>query len=149
MKKRIMALDYGSKTVGVAVTDGLGLTAVSVGTIKRDRENQLRATYRRIKELIDEYDVGSIVIGLPLNMDGTESDRSILARRFGEDLSRRTGLSVVMQDERLTTVEADEIMSLTGSHKGNRKDRIDAVAAAVILTDYLGQHTDEQHNLHG
>ena len=138
--KRILALDYGSRTVGVAVTDGLGLTAVSLETIRREREHQLRATYRRIGELIDEYDVGSIVVGLPLNMDGTESDRSVLARRFGEDLSRRTGLSVVMQDERLTTVEADEIIQLTGSHRKDRKDHIDSMAAAIILTDYLRQN---------
>ena len=73
-------------------------------------------------------------------MDGTESDRSVLARRFGEDLSRRTGLSVVMQDERLTTVEADEIIQLTGSHRKDRRDHIDSMAAAIILTDYLRQN---------
>ena len=81
-----MGLDYGSKTVGVAVTDGLGLTAVSLEIIRRERENQLRPTFRRIEELIKEYDVHRIVLGLPLNMDGTESGRSELARSFGRDL---------------------------------------------------------------
>ncbi len=139
---RIMGLDYGSKTVGVAVTDGLGLTAVSLEIIRRERENQLRPTFRRIEELIKEYSVQLIVLGLPLNMDGTESRRSGLARAFGSDLERRMGISVVMQDERLTTAEADEIIELTGQHKKNRKDHIDSMAAAIILTDYLNQNIE-------
>ncbi|MBO6147531.1 MAG: Holliday junction resolvase RuvX [Lachnospiraceae bacterium] len=137
-----MGLDYGSKTVGVAVTDGLGLTAVSLEIIRRERENQLRPTFRRIEELVKEYDVHRIVLGLPLNMDGTESGRSELARSFGRDLEKRMGIPVVMQDERLTTVEADEIIELTGQHKKNRKDHIDSMAAAIILTDYLNQNME-------
>lgn len=139
---RIIGLDYGSKTVGVAVTDGLGLTAVSLEIIRRERENQLRPTLRRIEELIKEYDARLIVLGLPLNMDGTESRRSEMARAFGRDLEKRVGVPVVMQDERLTTVEADEIIELTGQHKKDRKDHIDSMAAAIILTDYLNQNRE-------
>ncbi len=136
---RILGLDYGSKTVGVAVTDGLNLTAVSLEIIRRDKENHLRQTYRRIGELISEYDISLIVLGLPLNIDGSESERSLIAREFGKELTRRTGLKVIMQDERLTTVEADEIIKETGNHKKDRKAHIDSMAASIILTDYLNQ----------
>ncbi len=137
--RRIMGLDLGSKTVGVAVTDGLGLTAVSLEIIRREKENHLRQTYRRIQELISDYDIGLIVLGLPLNLDGTESERSKVSRSFGKELAKRTGLEVVLQDERLTTYEADSIIKETGNHRKNRKDHIDSMAAAIILTDYLDQ----------
>ncbi len=137
---RILGLDFGSKTVGVAVTDGLGLTAVSLETITRLKENHLRKTYRRIDELIAEYDAKLIVVGLPLNMDGSEGERAGLARDFASELTKRTGVETVMQDERLTTVEADEIIETTGNHKKDRKAHIDAMAAAIILTDYLNMH---------
>lgn len=139
---RILGLDYGSKTVGVAVTDALGLTAVSLETIKREKENHLRFTYRRIAEIIAEYGVELAVVGLPLNMDGSEGERAKLARQFAEDLARRTGVDIVMQDERLTTAEAAELLAMNGKHGGNMKDRIDAVEAAIILTDYLNQNND-------
>ena len=140
MNGRILCLDYGSKTVGVAVTDGLGLTAVSLETIRREKENHLRATYRRISELIAEYEVSRIVVGLPVNMDGREGERAALARDFASELTKKTGVETVMQDERLTSVEASEILHLTGNKKSRSGDRIDAVAAAIILTDYLNQH---------
>ncbi len=139
-ENRVLGLDYGSKTVGVAVTDALGLTAVSLETIKREKENHLRSTYRRIAELIDEYGVELAVVGLPLNMDGSEGERAKLARQFAEELARRTGVDIVMQDERLTTAEAEELLAMTGKRRGNTKDRIDAVEAAIILTDYLNQN---------
>lgn len=143
MGKRILGLDYGSRTVGVAVTDGLGLTALSLETIWREKENHLRKTYRRICELADEYGVGRIVVGLPLNMDGSEGERASLAREFAAELEKRTGVETVMQDERLTTEEASGILSMTGKKREDPKKRIDAVAAAIILTDYLNQHGDE------
>ena len=137
MSGRILGLDYGSKTVGVAVSDGLGLTAISLETITREKENHLRGTYRRIGEIAAEYDAQLIVVGLPLNMDGTESERSALAREFAAELTKRTGIRTIMQDERLTTVEAYELIELTGDHKKDPKAHIDAMAAAIILTDYL------------
>ncbi len=146
MQGRILGLDYGSKTVGVAVSDGLGLTAVSLEIIRRERESHLRLTYRRLGEIIKEYDVRLIVLGLPLNMDGSESERSRMSREFGNELTRRTGINVVMQDERLTTVEADEIMQLTGRKRKDRKEHIDSMAAAIILTDYMNQNREQHGN---
>ncbi|MCR5747429.1 MAG: Holliday junction resolvase RuvX [Lachnospiraceae bacterium] len=143
---RIIGLDFGSKTVGVAITDGLGLTAVSLEIIRRERETHLRPTLRRIGEIIREKDVRLIVVGLPLNMDGSASPRSLMAEEFADELKRRTGLPVIMQDERLTTVEADEIIRLTGIHKKNRKEHIDAMAASIILTDYLNRSRQEHGN---
>ncbi len=145
MPDRILGLDYGSKTVGVAVTDGLGLTAVSLETITRSKENHLRPTYRRIAEIADEYNVKLIVVGLPLNMDDSEGERAALARAFAGELTRRTGVRTVMQDERLTTVEASELISITGNHKKDPKAHIDAMAAAIILTDYLNQNGQNEH----
>lgn len=126
--------------MGVAVTDGLGLTAVSLETIWRKKENHLRTTLRRIDELVAEYDIKRIVVGLPLNMDGTEGERAFLAREFARMIEDRTHLKVVLQDERLTTAEAREIIDLTGNHRANRKAHIDAMAAAIILTDYINQY---------
>ncbi len=136
---RILGLDYGSKTVGVAVTDGLNLTALSLDTIRRDRESHLRSTYRSIEQLTKEYDIALIVVGLPLNMDGSEGERARLARAFADELKRRTGIDTVMQDERLTTVEADELLSLEENRRKRAAghERVDSVAAAIILTDYL------------
>lgn len=139
MSVRILGLDYGSKTVGVAVTDGLGLTAVSLETITREKENHLRQTYRRIAELVSEYEAETVVVGLPVNMDGSEGERAALAREFANELTKRIGVRTVMQDERLSTVEAAELLALTGRKRDNPRERIDAVAAAIILTDYLNQ----------
>ena len=134
---RIMGLDFGSKTVGVAVTDPLGYTAQGLTIIRRDSEKRLRKTYAAIEKLIEEYDVGMLVVGLPLNMDGSEGDRAIKSKAFAEDLRRRTGLRVEMFDERLTTVDAYEIMRDAGIKKEDYKKHVDKVAATLILEDYL------------
>lgn len=143
---RIMGLDYGAKTVGVAVTDDLGLTAVSLETVRRDSEKRLRRTCARIEEIITERRTELIVVGLPLNMDGSEGERAQKAREFAQMLQRRTGLEVVMTDERLTTVEADELIRLTGNHSSDRKEHIDSMAAAIILEDYLNSHKSRQNS---
>lgn len=134
---RVLALDYGAKTVGVAVTDALGLTAQPVETIRRPRENVLRKTYNRIGELILEKGAELIVVGLPLNMDETEGERAALARRFGEAVSKRSGIPVVFFDERLTSVEAEEILRANGVKTKDRGAVIDQVAACLILRGYL------------
>ena len=100
---RIMGLDYGSKTVGVAMSDPLGITAQAVETIWRKDENKLRKTCARIEELISEYEVERIVLGLPKHMNNDLGERAQKALAFGEMVKRRTGLEVVMWDERLTT----------------------------------------------
>ena len=134
---RIMGLDYGSKTVGVAISDDLLLTAQGKEIIRRNEENKLRRTLARIEELIQEYGVEKIVLGLPLNMDESVSERSQLCLEFKDKIERRTGIPVVMWDERLTTVEADEIMDEAGIRGRERKEYVDMIAAQIILQDYL------------
>lgn len=145
---RILGLDYGSVTVGVAVSDPLGLTAQAVETIVRHRESKLRQTLARIGEICREYQVEKIVVGLPLNMNDEPGERAEKATEFGELVHRRTGLPVIMWDERLTTVAADEIldeMNVRGRH--NRKAVIDQIAAGIILQEWLdncgGEETTE------
>lgn len=134
---RILGLDFGSKTVGVAVSDGLRLTAQGVETIERKDENKLRKTCARIEELIAEYEITEIVLGLPKNMNNTEGERVEKTKAFGEMLERRTGLPVHYWDERLTTVAAEQILMESGVRRENRKAVIDKVAAGLILQGYL------------
>ena len=134
---RILGLDFGSKTVGVAVSDGLLLTAQGVETIERKDESKLRKTCARIEELIAEYEVTEIVLGLPKNMNNTEGERVEKTKAFGEMLERRTGLPVHYWDERLTTVAAEQILMESGVRRENRKAVIDKVAAVLILQGYL------------
>ena len=134
---RILGLDYGSKTVGVAVSDPLGLTAQKVETIWRKQENKLRRTLARIEELIAEYEVEKIVLGFPKNMNNTVGERAEKALEFGEMLKKRTGLVVIMWDERLTTVEADRTLIEAGVRRENRKQYLDGIAAVFILQGYL------------
>jgi putative Holliday junction resolvase len=139
---RIMGLDYGSRTVGVAISDDLLLTAQGKEIIRRKEENKLRKTMARIEELIQEYGVEKIVLGLPLNMDESVSERSKLCIEFKDMLERRTGIPVEMMDERLTTVEADEIMNEARIKGKERKEYVDMIAAQIILQDYLDNRLD-------
>ena len=134
---RILGLDYGSKTVGVAVSDPLGLTAQSVETIWRKQENKLRQTLARIEELAAEYQAETIVLGLPKNMNNTIGERAEKTLEFREMLERRTGLQVVMWDERLTTVEAERTLMEASVRRENRKQYLDQLAAVFILQGYL------------
>lgn len=136
-KRRILGLDYGTKTVGVAVSDGLGITAQELETIFRPKPDKLRRTLARIEEICREYDVEKIVLGLPLNMDDTEGFRVRETYEFKSLLSRRVQLPVIMMDERLTTVEAEQILKESGVRRENRKSVIDQIAAAIILQTYL------------
>ena len=134
---RIMGLDFGSRTVGVAISDSLLLTAQGVEIIRRKEENKLRQTLARIEELIVENEVDEIVLGLPKNMNDTEGVRVELTKEFKEKLERRTGLPVYFWDERLTTMAADRTLEETGVHKEDRKQYLDQVAAVFILQGYL------------
>lgn len=134
---RIMGLDYGSKTVGVAISDGLGFTAQGIEIIRRTSENKLRQTCARIEALIQEYKVEKIVLGFPKNMNNTIGDRAQKSLEFKEMLERRTGLEVVMWDERLTTVEANRTLIESGVRRENRKNYVDKLAAVYILQGYL------------
>ena len=134
---RILGLDYGSKTVGVAVSDPLGFTAQGVEIIRRKSENKMRQTLARIEELIPQYQVEEIVLGLPKNMNNTLGDRAEKSLELKETLERRTGLPVVMWDERLTTVSANRVLMETGVRRENRKEHVDEIAAVFILQGYL------------
>ncbi|MBQ8971024.1 MAG: Holliday junction resolvase RuvX [Lachnospiraceae bacterium] len=132
---RILGLDYGSKTVGVAVSDPLMLTAQGVEIIRREREDKLRRTYARIEELVKEYEAEKIVIGFPKNMNNTEGERCKKVSEFGSNVERRTGLPIVLWDERLTTVSADRSMEESGVK--DKKKYVDEIAAMFILQNYL------------
>ena len=143
---RILGLDYGSKTVGVAVSDPLGFTAQGVEIIRRKSENKMRQTLARIEELIAQYQVEEIVLGLPKNMNNTLGDRAEKSLELKETLERRTGLPVVMWDERLTTVSANRVLMETGVRRENRKEHVDEIAAVFILQgflDYLANKNEE------
>ncbi len=134
---RIMGLDFGAKTVGVAISDPLLITAQGIEIIRRKDENKLRQTLARIEALIEEYEVDEIVLGLPKNMNDTLGERVALTNEFREKLERRTGLTVHMWDERLTTVAADKAMMEAGLRREERKEHVDKIAAVLILQGYL------------
>lgn len=138
----LMGLDYGSKTVGVAFTDALYLTAQPVETVWRDSEKRLRRTLARLAELAKERGAERIVLGRPAHMDGSEGERVQRCEEFAALLEKRTGLPVVWQDERLTTVEADEILAESGVPAAERKQYIDQVAAGLILKEYMAAHPE-------
>ena len=141
---RIMGLDFGSRTVGVAISDSLLLTAQGVEIIRRKEENKLRQTLARIEELIVENEVDEIVLGLPKNMNDTEGVRVELTKEFKEKLERRIGLPVYFWDERLTTLAADKAMMEAGIRRENRKDYVDMIAATLILQGYLDRRNNEK-----
>ncbi len=148
MGHRYLGLDFGSKTVGVAVSDPLNLTAQGVEIIRRPQENKLRRTLARIEELIEEYAVTDIVLGLPRNMNYTIGERGEKTLEFKEMLIRRTSLPVYLWDERLTTVSADKTMMEAGVRREHRKEYVDQIAASFILQGFLdrlasGQPLDE------
>ena len=134
---RIMGLDYGSVTVGVAISDSMQLTAQPVEVIQRKSENKLRRTLARIEELVEEYEVGLIVLGLPKNMNNTVGERGEDTLSFRDALVRRTGLEVILWDERLTTVASEKVLMESGVRRENRKKVIDQIAASMILQGYL------------
>lgn len=134
---RIIGLDFGAMTCGVAISDGLLITAQGIETIRRTHENKLRKTYQRIEYLIDWYEVDRIVVGLPKKLDGSEGDRAEKSRAFAADLERRTGLPVIMWDERFSTVSAAAVLSDAGVSLDKKEKVIDKMAAVIILQNYL------------
>ncbi len=135
---RIIGLDYGSRTVGVAVSDPLGITAQALETIWREKENKLRRTLARINEISREYEAEKIVLGFPVHMNGDVGERAGKTLEFQAMVAKRTGLEVILWDERLTTAAADEIldeMQIRGHRE--RKAVIDQIAAGIILQEYL------------
>ena len=134
---RKMGLDCGSKTVGVAISDPLLITAQGIEIVRRKYEDKLRQTLARIEELIVAYEVDEIILGYPKNMNDSLGERAEKTLAFQEMLERRTGLTVQLWDERLTTVAADKAMIEAGIRRENRKEHVDKIAAVFILQGYL------------
>lgn len=134
---RIMGLDYGSKTVGVAISDALGYTAQGIETIEIAQVGKLRKTFARLEQLIDQYKVDTIVLGYPKNMNNTEGERCAATVEFKEKLEKRTGLPVILWDERQTTISAERVLIESGVRREHRKEYIDKIAAVFILQGYL------------
>ena len=145
---RIIGLDFGSKTVGVAVSDPMKVIASPMETIVRERESKMRPTYRRILEIASQMEAETIVVGEPLNMDGSRGERARKSAAFADELMYRLkcegmDIPVVLWDERLTTVSADEILSEAEIPSGDRKTYIDKIAAAFILEDWMKNNRKE------
>ncbi len=144
---RIMGLDYGSVTVGVAISDALLLTAQGIEVIRRKQPDKLRQTLARIEELAKEYEVECIVLGYPKNMNNTIGERAEKSEEFAEMLRRRTGLEVVLWDERLTTVAAHQALIEGDVRRENRAKVVDKVAAVFILQGYLDKLAMERNGI--
>lgn len=144
---RIMGLDYGSTTVGVAISDELLITAQGIEVIRRKQENKLRQTLARIEQLIQEYDVQKIVLGYPKHMNNTIGERCKKSEEFAAMLERRTGLEVILFDERLSTVSAHNAMIEGDVRREKRYAVVDQVAAVVILQNYLDTIANKQNAL--
>ena len=134
---RMMGLDYGSKTMGVAVSDPLGIIAQGIEIIRREDENKLRRTLARVSQLAEEYQVETIVLGFPKHMNNTVGERAEKSVALKAKLEARTGVPVILWDERLTTVAADQVLMESGVRRENRKNYVDKIAAALILQGYL------------
>ena len=137
---RLMGMDVGSRTVGIAVSDQLGWTAQGVEIIPIN-EDEGEFGISRVKELVSQYEVAGLVIGLPKNMNNTEGPRVEAARNYGKLLTETFGLPIDFQDERLTTVEAERMLiEQADTSRSKRKKVIDKLAASLILENYLNGH---------
>jgi len=131
---RVLAIDLGAKNIGTAISDELGLTVRPVETIRRSSDAHDVA---RLKSFVEKLEPQAVVVGLPLRMDGTVGDAATSATRFAEKLRARLDVPVFMQDERLTSYEAEQLMSERGFSRSKRRARSDEFAAMIILEDYL------------
>ncbi|MCC8098102.1 MAG: Holliday junction resolvase RuvX [Eubacterium sp.] len=144
---RYLGLDFGSKTIGVSVSGESGFIAVGVETLRREREDNLKANVHRIGDLIKEYDIGIIVLGFPKNMDGSLSQRCEKTLAFKERLERTfKKVKVDLQDERLTSVQAERTMTSAGVKSRRQKEVVDEQAAVIILQTYLDKVRIESEN---
>ncbi len=136
-----MGLDVGSKTIGVAISDAMGWTAQGIETIKINEQIQ-DFGYKRLKELIKEYEVTKVVVGLPKNMNGTIGPRGEICQEFAKNIERKFNVPVVLWDERLTTMAAERVLLEADVSRGKRKKVIDKMAAVMILQGYLDSQTN-------
>jgi len=134
---RTLALDFGERRIGVAVTDPAGAIALPLETIPRSGPAD-NAYLQRITELVGKYGVTGIVVGLPLHLDGRRGPEAEAAQAFGEAIAQHTGVAVEFLDERWTTLEAERVLRETGSKRRKNRERVDPVAAAILLRAYIG-----------
>ena len=137
---RILSLDFGEKRIGVAVSDALNITAQSVGTIER---KGIKNDLKKIGELVKEYEAGKIIVGLPLNMDGTKGKSANCAIDFVKELKKEIQVEVEMLDERLTTAQGERIFLEADMSRKKRKQNLDKIAAQLILQNYLDLHVQK------
>jgi putative Holliday junction resolvase len=134
---RILALDFGEKRIGVAVSDSLNIIAQSVGTIER---RGIKNDIKSVRDLVEKHDAGKLIVGLPLNMNGTEGKSANLAIDFVNKLKKEINICVEMSDERLTTAQGERIFLEADLSRKKRKKNIDKIAAQLILQNYLDLH---------
>ncbi|PJC48168.1 MAG: Holliday junction resolvase RuvX [Candidatus Omnitrophica bacterium CG_4_9_14_0_2_um_filter_42_8] len=138
--ERILALDFGEKRIGVAVSDSLNIIAQSVGTIER---KGIKNDLKKIAELVKEYEAGKMIVGLPLNMDGTEGKSASRAINFVNDLRKEIQIEVEMLDERLTTAQGERVFLEADMSRKKRRQNLDKIAAQLILQNYLDSHVQK------
>ena len=141
---RVLGLDLGEKTIGIAVSDPMGWTAQAVEVIRRD--GNVNSEIRRLQELIKEYGVELILLGLPKNMNGTVGDQGQKAMDYASMIGKKLGVPVKLWDERLSTVAAGRVLLEADMSRAKRKKIIDKVAAAVILQGYLDSKANSSPN---
>ena len=146
---RVMALDYGTRAIGVAISDELKLTVRPLMTLRRERQSRAQII-ERIVALVSEYEAETLVVGLPLRMDGTIGDAAERVQRFIRELQGKLTIPVATCDERLSSREADDILRERGADARQRRARSDEIAAAIILQDYLSaQAQHHETDIHG
>jgi len=135
---RFLGIDYGTRNIGLAISDSSAIIASPLTTVACNRD--LAVTIQNILTAVTDYDISAFVLGLPLNMDGSEGPQAKLTRQFGSALARTTGLPVHYCDERLTTLAADSVMRQANLTRKKRKKRIDKLAAQMLLQCFLDAH---------
>lgn len=138
--QRILSLDFGTKRIGVAVSDALNITAQAVGTIER---KGMKNDLKKIRALAQEYSAARLIVGLPLNMDGAEGKSAKLAIDFANELKKEINIPVEMIDERLTTAQGERIFLEADMSREKRRKNLDKIAAQLILQNYLDLHVQK------
>ncbi|MDO5650459.1 MAG: Holliday junction resolvase RuvX [Gallicola sp.] len=132
--ERYLGLDVGEKTIGVALSDPFGMTAQGIETIKRFSNKE---DFQKLKDYIDQYEIKTVVVGLPLNMNGTLGPSGEKAKKFGEKLKNKYGVEIIFQDERMTSVSATRVLIEGNVRREKRKQYVDKIAAVFILQSFL------------
>jgi putative Holliday junction resolvase len=144
-KMRLLALDVGEKRIGMAMSDPLGITAQRAGAINR---RSIDETLAGLRDFTVRHGIGTVIVGLPLSMDGSKGKSAASVEGFADKLRRALTVPVVLWDERLTTAEGERLMRSAGISRKKRTGRLDEVAAQLILQSYLDSHTGKSQTCH-